>query len=57
MACADYAIYVLSPDHLEWHLFTSWERLIAQLWPTMIWTVVIAAAASFSSGRDDVQPR
>ncbi len=57
MVCAYYGIYVMSLYDLEWHLFTTWERLIAQLWPTMIWTVVIAAAASFSSGRDDVQPR
>jgi hypothetical protein len=42
MLCAYYGIYVLSPYDLEWHLRTSWERLIAQLWPTMIWTVVVA---------------
>ena len=39
-----YCVYVLSPYDLEWHLSTSWPRLVAQIWPTLVWTAVMAAA-------------
>jgi len=34
-----YAVaYVLTPLPLEWQIATSFERLMAQLWPTIVWT-------------------
>lgn len=30
-------VYVMTPHSVAWHLQTSWSRLIAQLWPTLVW--------------------
>jgi hypothetical protein len=46
MLAAYYWVYVLSPYDLQWHLDTSWPRLVAQVWPTIVWAVVIAALSS-----------
>ena len=32
-------VYVATPYELTWHLQTSWPRLIAQMWPTLVWCV------------------
>ncbi len=40
-------IYVITPNDLEWHLFTSCERLIHQLYPSFIFTI-------FASFKEDV---
>jgi hypothetical protein len=32
-----FAVYVMTPHSVAWHLETSWSRLIAQLWPTFVW--------------------
>jgi hypothetical protein len=45
-----YWIYVLSPYDLQWHLNTSWPRLVAQVWPTIVWTVVVAATQPAERG-------
>jgi hypothetical protein len=42
MLTAYYVIYVLSPYDLEWHLRTSLDRLVAQVWPIIVWTAVVA---------------
>jgi len=42
MLTAYYAIYIVSPYDLEWHLGTSFDRLIAQVWPIIVWTAVVA---------------
>jgi hypothetical protein len=41
-----YWVYVLSPYDMQWHLDTSWPRLVAQVWPTIVWAAVIAALSS-----------
>jgi hypothetical protein len=47
-----YIMYVLSPYDLEWHIRTSAPRLIAQVWPVIVWSCVIAwLAPASSSGR------
>jgi len=46
MLVAYYWVYVLSPYDLEWHLRTSATRLIAQVWPAMVWTVTTAMAGA-----------
>ena len=39
LMCTGYfAIYVISPHDLEWHLRTSLPRLLMQLWPSIIFT-------------------
>lgn len=32
-----FAIYVMTPHSVAWHIGTSWSRLVAQLWPTLVW--------------------
>ena len=32
-------VYVTTPYEVTWHLRTSWSRLIAQMWPTLVWCV------------------
>jgi hypothetical protein len=43
-----YWTYVLSPYDLQWHMSTSWPRLVAQIWPVAVWTAIVGA---FSSDR------
>jgi hypothetical protein len=42
VACGYFAIYVITPMDLRWHLDTSLERLMMQLWPP---TLCVLAAA------------
>ena len=37
MLAATYTVYVLTPYDLSWHLQTSWTRLVAQMWPALVW--------------------
>jgi hypothetical protein len=37
------AIYILTPHDLQWHLGTSLERLITQLWPSIIYLLFMLA--------------
>ena len=37
---AYYAVYVLTPYELVWHVSSSWPRLLAQLWPSIVWLAV-----------------
>lgn len=36
MIAGYFAIYVISPRDLEWHIITSLDRLISQLWPSLV---------------------
>jgi hypothetical protein len=36
-AAAEYGIYLLTTANLDWHISTSVSRLVAQLWPSLIW--------------------
>jgi hypothetical protein len=40
MILAYYTVYILTPLDLNWHLRTSWPRLMSQVWPTVVWTAV-----------------
>jgi hypothetical protein len=46
MVVAYYLVFMSTPYDVEWHIYTSWSRLIAQLWPTLVWTSVSAAMTS-----------
>jgi len=36
------AVYTFTPHSVAWHLATSWERLLAQLWPTAVWWAFVS---------------
>ena len=40
-----YAVYVLTPKDLVWHLDTSVTRLWLQLWPSLLFLLFFAAAS------------
>jgi hypothetical protein len=36
-AAAEYSLYLITEANLDWHISTSISRLVAQLWPSLIW--------------------
>jgi hypothetical protein len=32
-----YGVYLMTPHSVAWHLATSWDRLVAQMWPGAVW--------------------
>ena len=36
-AAAEYGLYLVTEANLDWHISTSASRLVAQLWPSLIW--------------------
>jgi hypothetical protein len=36
-------VYLITPHDLEWHIMTSLNRLLLQLWPAIIFIIFIAA--------------
>ena len=40
------SVYVMTPYPVAWHIDTSWPRLVAQLWPTLVWAVAASRCAS-----------
>lgn len=40
-----FAVYLVTPLPLEWHLDTSLTRLLVQLWPSAVWAGALAARA------------
>ena len=36
-AVAEYCVYLITTADLDWHISTSVSRLLAQLWPSLIW--------------------
>lgn len=36
-AAAEYSLYLVTTADLDWHISTSVSRLVAQLWPSLIW--------------------
>jgi hypothetical protein len=36
-ATAEYSLYLITEANLDWHISTSVSRLVAQLWPSLIW--------------------
>lgn len=45
---AFFSVYVMTPHPVAWHIDTSWSRLVAQMWPTFVWTIVASRRASWS---------
>jgi hypothetical protein len=43
-----FAVYVMTPYPVAWHIDTSWPRLIAQMWPTLVWAIAAMRRASWS---------
>ncbi len=50
----EYVVYLLTPHDLAWHLQTSADRLLVQLWPTVVLTLALALLQSVR--RDGVDP-
>jgi hypothetical protein len=40
-AAAEYGLYLVTTADLDWHISTSVSRLVAQLWPSLIWLVLV----------------
>ena len=40
-ACGYYALYVVTPYELSWHLTTSADRLVVQLWPSVVFAALL----------------
>jgi hypothetical protein len=36
-AAAEYGLYLITTSNLDWHISTTVNRLVAQLWPPLIW--------------------
>ncbi len=36
-AAAEYGLYLITTANLDWHISTSVSRLVAQLWPSLLW--------------------
>jgi hypothetical protein len=41
MLLSFYFVYVLTPYEIEWHITTSFDRLLVQLWPALVLAVFI----------------
>ncbi len=41
-AAAEYGLYLVTTANLDWHISTSVSRLVAQLWPSLIWLFFLA---------------
>jgi hypothetical protein len=60
-ACGYFAMYVVTPNELSWHLDTSADRLLIQLWPSALFAalllardepvIALAAEPAYSRGR------
>lgn len=44
-AAAEYGLYLITTADLDWHISTSVSRLLAQLWPSLIWLFFLALRA------------
>jgi hypothetical protein len=40
-----FAVYVMTPHSVVWHMQTSWARLVAQMWPSLVWLVCVRHAS------------
>jgi hypothetical protein len=57
-AAAEYGLYLVTTADLNWHISTSVSRLVAQLWPSLIWLFFMALRApeeAFSSKPEAVR--
>lgn len=45
--CSYLAIYIITPNNLEWHLASSFDRLLHQLMPATIFTIIAALGRKY----------
>jgi hypothetical protein len=45
---AFFVVYVMTPHSVAWHVQTSWPRLVAQLWPLVVWSAVLGRGRAVS---------
>jgi hypothetical protein len=55
MVTGYFAVYLLTPLPLEYHLATSLNRLYLQLWPSLIFLFFMLASAPQENGPDSVK--
>jgi hypothetical protein len=47
LLCVGYLmVYVTTPYELEWHLRTSMDRLLLQMWPALVLVVMLRGASA-----------
>lgn len=44
MALSYYFAYLVTPYDLGWHIATSFDRILIQIWPTLVWLFCLVAA-------------
>ena len=54
MLASYYVVYVTTPFDIAWHVSTSIDRLLVQLWPALVLTVFIGLRSSVSGPRSPV---
>ena len=50
MLASYYLVYVTTPFDISWHVSTSVDRLLAQLWPALVLTVFLGLQSSVNRG-------
>jgi len=54
MLASYYVVYVTTPFDITWHVSTSIDRLLVQLWPALVLTVFLGLQSSDFSPRSPV---
>jgi hypothetical protein len=54
MLLSYYFVYVLTPFDIPWHISTSFDRLLVQLWPSLVLTVFLGLQSSVSGPQSSV---
>ena len=54
MLASYYVVYVTTPFDITWHVSTSVDRLLVQLWPALVLTVFLGLRSSVSGPRSPV---
>jgi hypothetical protein len=54
MLASYYVVYVTTPFDITWHVSTSIDRLLVQLWPAMVLTVFLGLQSSVSGPRSSI---
>jgi 4-amino-4-deoxy-L-arabinose transferase-like glycosyltransferase len=53
MLCGYFMVYVLTPHDLAWHLGSSLERLLLQIWPTFLFVLFMIVAPIEGKGKGE----
>ena len=49
-AAAEYGLYLITTADLDWHISTSVSRLVAQMWPSLIWLFFLTCCVRRNRG-------